>query len=85
MREKVRICRSERCYNLEFECPKLWSELEKTEDPKLRFCHACQKQVHRCDDPEELEQQREQGHCVAINYYTRPMMGVPLRRLPKED
>ncbi len=87
MRKEVSIFRTERCYNLEFECPKLWSALKETEDPKVRFCHACQEQVHRCDDPEEFELQSEQGHCVAINFYTRPMMGKPLpfRRSKETD
>ena len=83
MNKKVRIGGCEEL--LQFKCPKWWSELQETEDPKVRFCHACQEQVYRCDDHEEFELQREQGHCVALNFYVRPMMGVPLRRLPKED
>src|SRR5262249_32601724 len=42
---KLEACRM----RFQFECPKQWALLTPTNDPKVRFCDACKKNVHYCD------------------------------------
>jgi hypothetical protein len=49
-----------------FQCPKLWERLAKTEDPKVRFCDYCFEQVHLVESEKELVEQSALGRCVAI-------------------
>ncbi|MEM8721644.1 MAG: pentapeptide repeat-containing protein [Cyanobacteria bacterium P01_G01_bin.39] len=71
-----------------FQCPKLWQELQVTENDSVRFCDACQEKVFYCTDKQEAEQHARQGHCIAIaseltasvdhQYRTRrPVLGRP--------
>ena len=47
-------------------CPKVWEELTVTDDPLVRDCTECGKQVHFIYSQEELEAAAVQEHCVAF-------------------
>ena len=49
-----------------FKCPKLWRMLTETEDPKIRFCEQCAKQVYLVETEAELGMHSSAGRCVAI-------------------
>jgi hypothetical protein len=49
-----------------FRCPKTWSSLEGTDDPGVRFCATCKKNVYYCDTLELLEEHRAAGHCIVV-------------------
>ena len=50
-----------------FRCPRKWENLTPTEDPAVRFCHACQKSVHYCGTLGEARRHARAGHCVAVD------------------
>ena len=49
-----------------YECPKLWAELQETENKKIRFCDACDRSVHYCKTPAELHRAIINNYCVAV-------------------
>ena len=49
-----------------FKCTAQWSELMPTDDDKISFCNDCQKEVHLCEDDEELAKSVRLNRCVAI-------------------
>lgn len=49
-----------------FKCPKQWENLKGTEDPLVRDCEACRKQVHYCRSIREAYDHAQRGDCVAI-------------------
>ncbi|HVF85638.1 MAG TPA: hypothetical protein VM821_06630 [Abditibacteriaceae bacterium] len=62
-----------------FECPKLWQNLDDTQEPDVKFCDACQREVFLCSSDEETMEHAEQGHCIARarpHFSTLPMMVI---------
>ena len=49
-----------------FKCTAKWSDLTPTDDDKINFCHDCQKEVHLCEDDDELAKSVRLNRCVAI-------------------
>jgi hypothetical protein len=49
-----------------YQCPRFWSRLKPTDDPKVRFCDNCWEQVHLVETEKELADQSALGRCVAI-------------------
>jgi uncharacterized protein (TIGR02996 family) len=49
-----------------FKCPKQWEKLKGTDDPTVRLCDACQKEVYYCHTIREAFEHARQGDCVAI-------------------
>lgn len=49
-----------------FKCTAKWDELAETHDDKIHFCGECQKEVHLCEDDEELVEAVRLNRCVAI-------------------
>ena len=49
-----------------FKCTAQWSELTPTDDEKISFCDDCQKEVHLCEDDEELAKSVRLNRCIAI-------------------
>ncbi|CAM4202015.1 hypothetical protein [Vibrio neonatus] len=39
---------------LGFSCTSSWKNLSKTRAEEVRFCETCQREVHWCDDEQEL-------------------------------
>jgi uncharacterized protein (TIGR02996 family) len=56
----------ERC-SFELECPKRWSELATTDHDGVRFCNACEKNVHYCVSVAEAKAHARNGSCVALD------------------
>jgi len=49
-----------------FKCPKLWDELELTDDPNIRTCQECQRRVVFCRTASELKRAITDDECVAV-------------------
>lgn len=49
-----------------FECPKIWTELQETKNEKIRFCNCCNRSVHYCKTPVELQRAIINNYCVAV-------------------
>jgi hypothetical protein len=71
--------------NLGYECSRRWRELEKTDDPRTRFCTACSTDVFKVETEEELAAHKAQGHCVAVffkGYQGPELLGDTIERFP---
>ena len=55
--------------NLSFDylCDRQWQDLRSTEDRTVRFCDACQHNVHYCDTITEAREHAWEGHCIAVD------------------
>lgn len=42
------------CAGFSRDCPKVWENLPLSENPKVRFCNVCNKNVFWCDGQEDL-------------------------------
>jgi len=40
--------------------------LQKTRNEKIRFCNACERSVHYCKTPAELQRAIIKNYCVAV-------------------
>ena len=47
-------------------CSQKWDALSRTDDPKVRFCTQCRKDVHRCESANDLVDALLERHCVAV-------------------
>jgi len=61
-----------------FKCDAVWENLEQKRNKKIRFCHACSKNVYFCEDDDELRQKIVQNKCVAIERYGERLLGMAL-------
>lgn len=66
----------------EFQCPKKWESLQVTEDPSVRFCETCQKNVYYVTNANGSAQRYRPGMCVAISTLT-PKVQLPDAREPR--
>ena len=48
------------------QCPKNWSSLEPTVDPRVRHCSECQCDVHWCENDVVAQALGREGKCVAL-------------------
>ena len=53
-------------WKFQVQCPRQWSSLRKTADPKVRMCESCLREVHWCDNDAEVRVRAAQGACVAV-------------------
>jgi hypothetical protein len=58
---------------LDYQCPQSWAALAATDDPGVRFCASCKRDVQLCNTPAEFIAAAEQGHCVAVSAEARPI------------
>lgn len=60
-------------------CPKLWADLQTTDNVQVRFCNVCRKDVYFCRTDNELEAHSRLNHCVAIydSELESEMLGLP--------
>ena len=49
-----------------FRCHQRWQSLERTGDPRLRYCHECSHPVVLCQNDAELRTALEADECVAL-------------------
>ncbi len=50
-----------------YKCTQQWENLEETHEESIRFCHDCQKEVHYCEDDQELLESIKLNRCVAFS------------------
>ena len=50
-----------------YKCTQQWKNLEETYEEGIRFCHDCQKEVHYCEDDQELLESIKLNRCVAFS------------------
>jgi hypothetical protein len=50
-----------------FRCHQQWLSLERTTDPRVRYCHECARQVVLCQRDAELAAALRANQCVAID------------------
>lgn len=49
-----------------YKCIADWDALQTTNDESIRFCNGCQREVHLCEDDNELVQSVKLNRCIAI-------------------
>ena len=49
-----------------FECPRLWSAMEKTKDSKVRTCRSCERSVYLVTNQVDWDAHAQRSDCVAI-------------------
>lgn len=87
LRDPIQNCPIATLDTIEFlkVCPRVWANLEPTEEAGVRHCPGCDQRVYACVTPREVEEHAEQGHCVVQLYTTQPIMGQPLWLLAPEE
>jgi hypothetical protein len=50
-----------------FKCPRRWSALALTDDPRVRHCDACSKPVYFSANVDEAMDHARRGECVAVD------------------
>ena len=53
-------------WKFKVQCPKMWSGLRETNDPNVRLCESCLREVHLCENDQQVQQHAAAGHCVAL-------------------
>lgn len=51
---------------LAYKCEADWEKLEDTNKEKIRYCKDCDREVHFCEDDEELTDAIRENFCVAF-------------------
>ena len=51
----------------DFECPRQWTELARTDREGVRHCGACKQAVYYCASIEEARSRAATGACVAVD------------------
>ena len=59
------------------DCQANWEELKFTDNPRVRDCENCGKQVHVVETQAELDEAAKRGHCVSF-------IKTPVEELPEE-
>jgi uncharacterized protein (TIGR02996 family) len=49
------------------ECRNRWVDLRPTEDPAVRHCEGCRRNVHHCASKAEADRHAVRGDCIAIS------------------
>ncbi len=49
-----------------FKCDKEWISLDDIGEENIRFCRVCQKEVHFCNDDDELIKNIKLNRCVSF-------------------
>jgi hypothetical protein len=68
-----------------FKCTAKWYELMPTDDDKVHFCNGCQKEVHLCEDDDELVKSVRLNRCIAIYREGGMVMGDLVGRVVIQD
>jgi len=73
-----------------FKCDKRWEDLKQGSDPDIRFCGACQRNVHFCHTADQLKKAIILNRCVTIEIAdksgnTDRLTGSPVRSFDDSD
>ena len=55
-------------WKFKFQCPLRWSSLRTTDDPNVRLCESCLRNVYLCENEEQLAERAASGQCVALRF-----------------
>jgi hypothetical protein len=58
-----------------FKCPQKWEDLVKRDEPNIRYCNSCEKDVFYAFTRSEFEYHKSLGRCVAANVYEPEVSG----------
>jgi uncharacterized protein (TIGR02996 family) len=50
-----------------YRCDRRWEDLRATDDRAVRFCDACQRNVHYCDTILAARKHASASHCIAVD------------------
>lgn len=67
-----------------YKCEADWELLEDTNKEKIRYCNACEKEVHFCENDKELTEAIRDNFCVAFERIEKNKL-VKLMGLIKPD
>ena len=68
-----------------FKCTAKWDDLTPTDDDKVHFCNGCQKEVHLCEDDEELAKSVRLNRCIAIYREESMMLGDVVGKIVADE
>ncbi len=76
--------RVESCVEFEYRCPQRWDTLQPTDDPGVRYCEECRRNVHYCRTTQEALRLADQGEGVVIDSRLEgtPLSDVRVARQP---
>jgi len=57
----------EYCVEFEYSCPQRWDTLSPTDDPAVRHCPECRRNVYYCRSGRDALRHADAGECVAID------------------
>lgn len=67
---------------MEYICSKSWFDLELMDQPNIKFCGSCNKEVHFCETNEELENALRNSLCIAFsNEESEQFFSAPKRQM----
>lgn len=71
---------------LAYPCPMQWSNMQRTDDPEVRFCGSCHTSVFLVANELEYQNRAEAGECVALIPSPAPPdeLFVPLAGMPMD-
>lgn len=55
-------------WKFRFQCPKQWEQLASGDNPDVRHCDTCQRNVYLCKSFADVGKHSSEGHCVAIGF-----------------
>ena len=64
---------------MSFLCYRQWSELAETQDPNIKHCNDCNKNVYLVDNVEDVVNAINYQKCMYFENMGRPTLGVPSR------
>ena len=62
----------------QYQCPREWEKLRKTDNVGIRYCSACAQNVFLSRTPSEFVRHGEQGHCVAVPQRCTPEIATQI-------
>ena len=77
MESSIRNCR------FAYRCGKNWSNLAETENPDIRYCADCQREVVFCHTDAQLANSIALNRCVAISLDEKFKSNQPIKNTPR--
>ena len=72
---KRRYLKIQDCF--EFQCPQRWEDLEPTDQPGVKHCGECDRNVHKATNKAQLLKLGDEGKCAAYFAYEQALLGMP--------
>ena len=71
---KRRYLKIQDCF--EFQCPQRWENLEPTDQPGVKHCGECDRDVHKATNKAQLLKLGDEGKCAAYFAYEQALLGM---------